>query len=652
MEWHYLKKQKTRRKIGGVLFTKEPGIIPELIRFTNSKIHILSKRRQAVLLVLNAHASTILSNQCAITSVILKIVAINETAVFNGHPIEATPVKEFESEVHKHQDICERSIEKFKCSIAPTILYADTYTKEELMHIFPSIGQYVKGNVGLIFMEHIKHHRIVEHPTIYNYLEVIKDDTLQPKARRLLVMLAQIGFLHNDFHLNNIVVTEPFYGSNPALLLIDFGRTSSIQPSEVDVFQKKVEAYDASKDDALKKEILTFLYRLEYKGYNPDDYPESYGWFKGDIADEVDVTAPMLLNDEQKKQCVIFQKIPYKTREFLKRNGHLLKDYPELQNNRQIVLYAVASFGYALEYASPALRNDKEVVMTAVNQNGLALQYASPTMRADIDVLRIAIRHPRALQYAVHPDREIVLTVVKKDGLSLAYVPGVTDKDILLTAVTQNALALHYVDKDKQDKEIVMTAVNKNGMVLEYASDAFRDDKEVVMEAVRQNGTALKYASDVLRADEEVVLTAVLQNGRAIHHTTLNRNPKIILYASVNGHHATADEIKMVMPFAATYVPSEEDTDLVEYFIDRSKRPKMMKTVEAFNTRYEREIREELRRKEQTPFRISESVERLSECKRGNCTISGGKTKKNKKVMYGSKTRRARTKSFRFRTSS
>lgn len=605
--------------------------MPELVRFTNSKIHILSQRPQAVLMALYAD-STILSNPCAISSVILKIVAINEDAVLNGHPIQAISVKEFESEVHKHQDICKRSIEKFRCSIAPTILYADTYTEEELIHTFPSIGKMVKGTVGLIFMEHITHDLRFKSPTVHHYLQVTKDDSLQPKARRLLIMLAQIGFLHNDFHLNNIVVTKPLHGSNPALLLIDFGRTSSIQPSEIDVFQKKVEAYDASKDDALKKEILTFLYHIEYKGYNPDHYPESFGWFKGDIADEVDVTAPILLNDVQKEQCVVFQKIPYETREFLKRNGHLLKDYPEVQNNKKIVLYAVSSFGYALEYASPALRNDKEVVMTAVNENGLALQYASPEMRADFDVLRIAIRHPRALQYAIRPDRQIVLTVVRKDGLSLAYVPGITDKDILLTAVTQNALALQYVDKP--DKDIVMTAVNKNGMTLEYASDAFRDDKEVVIAAVRQNGTALKYASDVLRADEEVVLAAVLQNGRAIHFT-LNRNPKIVLYASVNGHHATANEIKMVMPFAATYVPSKEDTELVDYFIDRSKRPKIMKTVEAFNVRYEREIREELRRREQMPFRISQSVERLSECKRGNCTISGG-TKKNKKIMYGS----------------
>ena len=632
MEW---KQKKKTRKTGGVLFTSHPDIIPELIRFTNSKIHILSQRPQAVLLELHADSSTILSNPCAISSVILKIVAINENAVFNGHLIEATPVREFESEVHKHQDICKRSIEKFGCSIAPTILHADTYTKEELMHAFPSIGQYVKGNVGLIFMEHITHDPIFKSPTLYHTLQVEKDDSLQPKARRLLIMLAQIGFFHNDFHLDNIVVTKPLHGSSHALLLIDFGRTSSIQPSELDIFQKKVDAYNASKDDTLKRELLTFLYRIEYKDYNPDHYPKMFGWFKGEIADEVEVTAPILLNDVQKEQCVVFQKIPYEIREILKKNGHLLKDYPEVQNNRQIVLYAVASFGNALEYASEELRNDKEVVMTAVNQNGLALRYASPTMRANIDVLRIAIRNPRSLEYAIDPDSQIVLTIVRRDGLSLAYVPGIRDKDILLTAVTQNGLALHYVDKDIQDKEIVMAAVRQNSMALEYASDMLRDDKEVVMEAVRQNGISLKYASDALRADEDVVLVAILQNGRAIHHTTL-QDPKLLMYASLHGHTPTDEEIKLVLPFLDRYNPEEMS----------EPHTKRQKVFVPFKERYKERI-EEIERKQVKA--IKASIEKLNECRDGrrNCTVSGGK---NKKVLYGRQINRTRTKSRRTRS--
>ena len=69
-------------KRGGVLFTSQKDIMPELVRFT-TKIHILTQRPHAVLLELHADPSTILSNPCAIGSIILKIVAI-ENAIFNG----------------------------------------------------------------------------------------------------------------------------------------------------------------------------------------------------------------------------------------------------------------------------------------------------------------------------------------------------------------------------------------------------------------------------------------------------------------------------------------------------------------------------------------------------------------------------------------
>lgn len=627
---------KVRKHTGGVLFTSDPDIIPELVRFTNNKIQILSERPQAVLMAFYADSSTVLRNPCEISSVILKIVAINEDAVFNDYPIKATPIKEFESEVHKHQDICKRSIEKFGCSIAPTILYADVYTKKELKRDFPSIGQLVEGTVGLIFMEHITHDLRFNSPTVHDYLKVTTDDSLQPKARRLLVMLAQIGFFHNDFHLDNIVVTKSLYGSDLALLLIDFGRTSSIQPSDLDVFQKKVEAYDASKDDSLQREILTFLYHIEYKGYNPDHYPESFGWFNGDIADEIDVTAPILLDDVQKDQCVSFQKIPYTKREILKRNGHLLKDYPELQNNRQIVLYAVANFGEALEYASAVLRGDKETVMTAVTENSMALRFASPAMREDSDVLRIALRNPRPLQYAIRPSKKFILPHLRRDGLSLAYVTD-RDKEMIMTAISQNGMALHYVDKANQDKEMVMAAVSQNGMALEHAAAIMKATEEVVMAAVSQNGKALQYASAALRSNEDVVLAAILQDGRAIHFTTL-KTPKLLLYASLNGHTPTDEEIKLVLPF------------LDRYSSEREPHAKRQKVNVPFKERYKERI-EEIERKQAKS--IKASVERLSECSGPGCTISGGK---NKKVLYGTtsttSTRTTRTKSRRTRTKS
>jgi hypothetical protein len=615
------RREKQRETRGGVLFTTNPDIVPELVRFTEGELRGLVKQPQAIIVELIATPSDVLTNPCAISSVLLKIVAI-DSAIFDGHFIEDTPIKEFQNEVHIHQDSCKRSVTRFGCSIAPTILYADVYTKEELMKVFPNIGQYVKGTVGLIFMERITHNPTLENPTLHEYLKYRRDVTLLEKARRLFVMLAELGFFHNDFHLKNVVVTQPLHGSSPALLLIDFGRASVIPPVELAKFQRKVEVYDTSPTDDLRQEILTFLYRIEYKGYNPDHYPDSYGWFKGDIANEVEVTAPILLDDIKKKNCVLFKKIDYVTRE-LKRNGHLLKYYPlEKRSDRVLVLYAVANFGEALEYASEALRGDKEVVMTAVLQSTMALEFASRDMRADKDVLRIALRdlrNPRVLQYAVDLDKKIVMPYIRRDGL-----------------------ALKYIDMRIQDKEMVMAAVSQNGMALEYA---VIKDREIVMTAVRQNGRALHYAG-AWSEDEEVVLTAVLQNGYAIHFT-LNRNPKLLLYASVNGHRATEDEIKRILPFLDTYVPSEEDKQLLASFKENvAKKSNKMSTVETFRTLYEREISEELRRREQIQERTSESLERLSECRKGNCSISGGK---NKKVMYGTrrKSRHTRTKSRR-----
>ena len=640
MEWKKRENRKTR-KTGGVLFTSDPDIMPELVRFTNNKIHILSKGPQAFLLELHADPSTILSNPCAIGSVILKIVAINKNAIFHGDTIEATPIKEFESEVHKHQDICERSVSRFGCSIAPTILHADVYTKEELKRAFPAIEQYANGTIGLIFMEHITYDRMFKSPTLYHYLQVRRDSLLS-KARRLFIMLAQIGFLHNDFHLKNIVVTKPLHGNNLALLLIDFGRTSVIKPSELDVFQETVESYDASMDHTLKKWILSFLYRIEYKEYKPEDYPESFGWFlqDDDIADEVEITAPILLDDVQKKNCVSFQKIPYETRELLKRNGHLLKDRStEERNNRILVLYAVANFGEALEYASEELRDDKETVMTAVTENSMALRFASHDMRADSDVLRIALsnlRNPRPLQYAIRPAKEFVLPHLRRDGLSLAYV---TDKDteMIMTAISQNGMALHYVDKRFQDKKMVMAAVSQNGMALEHAAAIMKATEEVVMAAVSQNGKALQYASAALRADEDVVLTAVLQDGRAIHFAEL-KTPKLLLYASLHGHTPTDEEIKLVLPFLDRYSSESEP------------HAKRQKVSVPFKERYKERI-EEIEHK--TANQIHRSIEKLNSCTEGpgNCTIAGGK---NKKVMYGSprtkwKSRRTRRKTWRTR---
>lgn len=75
----------------------------------------------------------------------------------------------------------------------------------------------------------------------------------------------------------------------------------------------------------------------------------------------------------------------------LSKNGLLLENYPELQNDKDFVLIAVRQNGLALQFASEELRSDKEVVLEAVNENGFALQFASEELKENKDVVLVAV---------------------------------------------------------------------------------------------------------------------------------------------------------------------------------------------------------------------------------------------------------------------
>jgi len=142
---------------------------------------------------------------------------------------------------------------------------------------------------------------------------------------------------------------------------------------------------------------------------------------------------------------------------------------PNLKNDKEIVMAAVAHDGHALRHASEELKNDKEIVMAAVAQDGHALRHASKELK--------------------------------------------NDKEIVMAAVAQDGHALEYASKElKNDKEIVMAAVAQDGDALVYASEELKNDKEIVMAAVVQNGDALVYASKELKNDQEIVMAAKARN--------------------------------------------------------------------------------------------------------------------------------------------
>jgi len=133
------------------------------------------------------------------------------------------------------------------------------------------------------------------------------------------------------------------------------------------------------------------------------------------------------------------------------KNGRLLREYIEFQNNKDVVLAAVANDGMALGYASPAMIKDEEVVLTAISQD------------------------PEALFRADHSLRD--------------------NKTFALKALSIDADLVFFSDKLKKDREVVFAAVNKNGNALQHAPD-FQRDPQILYYAIahRYDATPEQYA--------------------------------------------------------------------------------------------------------------------------------------------------------------
>ena len=252
---------------------------------------------------------------------------------------------------------------------------------------------------------------------------------------------------------------------------------------------------------------------------------------------------------------------------------------PDLCADRALMMAAVKSHVYALEYASPELRADRDLVLSAYLQQLKStppLSYpknrraslpeaapcvtslAEPSLFADVEfvtqAVQLHLQHEGRAPYVEHPlqhikgqlsDSRLVLAMVLQDGSSLSYASEElqADRDIVMAAVQQNGFALSHASGELQaDRDIVMAAVMhdryetcRSWHALFYASEELQADREVVMAAVQQNGRALSDASKELKADRDIVMAAVQQKGGALYHasTELKADRDIVMAAVV-----------------------------------------------------------------------------------------------------------------------
>ncbi len=168
----------------------------------------------------------------------------------------------------------------------------------------------------------------------------------------------------------------------------------------------------------------------------------------------------------------------------------LNKGTTAVQNNREIIKFAVKHNSKALKFVPPELKKDKEIVLLAINFD---------TTKMDTGLKNIYNKNSSdAFQFA-------------DDSLK--------NKEFLLQVISINGYVLKAIQNFNNDKELVLEAVTQNGLALLHASNNLKNDEEVVIAAVTQNGIALQYASDNIRGNVKVAIAAVSQSHHAYQYT-------------------------------------------------------------------------------------------------------------------------------------
>ena len=102
-----------------------------------------------------------------------------------------------------------------------------------------------------------------------------------------------------------------------------------------------------------------------------------------------------------------------------------LRDLKKYHNDRDVVMAAVETDGWALQYATEELKADKEIVTVAVKRFSESLYFASEKLKSDKRLLKLYIigvmkKHYKSLELAIEHD--------EFDGFELDLVRDVYKK--------------------------------------------------------------------------------------------------------------------------------------------------------------------------------------------------------------------------------
>ena len=224
-----------------------------------------------------------------------------------------------------------------------------------------------------------------------------------------------------------------------------------------------------------------------------------------------------------------------------------LKEFPEVQDDTELIREVAEKNGWILRHASERLRGDLETVLLALKNQGGVYPDVSEELKGRRDVVLAAVSSEGEM-FAQIPeefrtDREIALAAARDDGVALQYMPEHfrEDREIILAAsrwcsaadvfdnllkfipkrflsdkeVAINLVGIHgylfdYVDKKfTHDIDVLEAAVKRDPYIFEEFDEEIRGNKEYVKRFLPYDVTLLYHASEELKADKEMAMLAM-----------------------------------------------------------------------------------------------------------------------------------------------
>lgn len=258
----------------------------------------------------------------------------------------------------------------------------------------------------------------------------------------------------------------------------------------------------------------------------------------------------------------------------LKAHPMELKNYPEYQDDDELVRIAVKKKGMALQFASARLRDDYETVMLAVKKDGIALQFASARLRDDYELVILAIKeNGNALEFAsknLQNNRNILLEASKRCKAELIPEEFLGDVEIVENLLGNSCDAFQYLpDEMRSDVDLIVDILERDGDILIFVPEEVFSDKDAVLKIVGTRAYAYEYISDSLKDDREIALAAMKAYGSPWAYENLPKALKSdieILCTFVDNIQIDySEEFEFIYRFNGSYIPDEllEDDEFI-----------------------------------------------------------------------------------------